>query len=129
MIIKGADGSVATIPESTPSTTLTVDNVTANPTDETSTGVENLYYGYIHASSVQYYLAKLLSNTLSQVDASIPNKEQNKAMKHLLRKQFDSTLLAIHEMAWPLTKADLNAMKQRQVAGTSLENGYVLQLD
>jgi hypothetical protein len=87
---------------------------------------EGTYYGFIHASNVQYYMAKLLGNALSLVDSSIPNKEQNKAMKHLLRKQFDSALMDVHNMAWPSSN-DPACQKGHQASNTPVGNGYMLQ--
>ena len=92
-----------------PTTTISIDEAKTNQANTTisltTNPIENLpegtYFGFIHASNVQIDLAKLLANVLSQIDASVPNKDQNRAMKHLIRKQFDKTLMEIHEMAWP----------------------------
>jgi hypothetical protein len=43
----------------------------------------------------------LLASVLGTVDASVPNKEQNKAIKHLLRKQFDDAYLNIQRLSYP----------------------------
>ena len=43
----------------------------------------------------------LLAAVLGTVDASIPNKDQNRAVKHLVRKQFDSAFLDIQSRSYP----------------------------
>ena len=46
-------------------------------------------------------LRVLLASVLGTVDASVPNKDQNKAIKHLVRKQFDDAYLNIIQRAYP----------------------------
>jgi hypothetical protein len=124
----GVDTSV-----SSPTSTFVIDEVTANSENVTITHSfpvdlpAEAYYGYIHASNVQYFMSKLLGNALSLVDTSIPNKEQNRAMKHLLRKQFDEAIMDVHKMAWPLNTGDINAMKSQAAATQPAQNGYILQ--
>lgn len=43
----------------------------------------------------------LLASVLGTIDASIPNKEQNRAVKHLVRKQFDDAYIDIQRRAYP----------------------------
>ena len=43
----------------------------------------------------------LLASVLGSVDASIPNKEQNRAVKHIIRKQFDDAYLNIQKLSYP----------------------------
>lgn len=43
----------------------------------------------------------LLASVLGAIDASIPNKEQNKAVKHILRKQFDHAYGDILRRSYP----------------------------
>lgn len=40
----------------------------------------------------------LLAMVLGDIDASIPNKDQNKAVKNLVRRQFDEQMLEIQRM-------------------------------
>ncbi len=136
-IVQGVDSSVTSA-----ATTLTVDNFTANPAETPKASEpfypppppefdptklpKGTYFGYIHASNVQYFVARLLCNCISLLDATIPNKDQNKAVKHLLRKEFDRAILDVHKMAWPLTDGDLDNMKAQQ-AVTSVTDGYILQ--
>jgi hypothetical protein len=125
-----------------PPSSLTPDNFTANPA-ETPKASESFtpppppeidfaklpkgtYIGYIHTSNVQYFVARLLGNAISLLDATIPNKDQNKAVKHLLRKEFDRAILDVHKMAWPLTEGDVESMKAQQSV-TSIVDGYILQ--
>ena len=132
--IKGTEASVSSIP----SPTVTIDNVTGNSTGFTGTAnippsdpidfskiPEGTYYGFIHASNAQYYVARLLGNVLSQIDASVPNKDQNKAMKHLVRKEFDRAIMDVNQMAWP-SIGGLDCQKAQQVV-TGLIDGYILQ--
>ena len=104
-------------------------NECAAPPAEMKTPAENEIWGYIHASNVQMFMARLLGTVLSQIDASVPNKDQNKAMKHLVRKAFDETILDIHGMAWP-SLGDPQKDKQSAAmtgAGMQTGNGYILQ--
>lgn len=43
----------------------------------------------------------LLCSVLGAIDASIPNKDQNRAVKHILRKQFDDAYLNICRLSYP----------------------------
>lgn len=43
----------------------------------------------------------LLANVVGVVDASIPNKEQNRAVKDIIRKQFDGVWIEIERLCWP----------------------------
>jgi hypothetical protein len=43
----------------------------------------------------------LLASVLGSIDASIPNKDQNKAVKHIIRKQFDDAYVDIQRRAYP----------------------------
>ena len=42
-------------------------------------------------------LRTLLTSVLRTVDASIPNKDQNRAVKHILRKEFDAAYISVME--------------------------------
>jgi hypothetical protein len=46
-------------------------------------------------------LRVLLASVLGTIDASIPNKEQNKAVKHIMRKSFDDAHCSILERSYP----------------------------
>jgi hypothetical protein len=46
-------------------------------------------------------LQLLLSSVLGTIDASIPNKDQNKAVKHIIRKAFDDAYIDILRRAYP----------------------------
>lgn len=46
-------------------------------------------------------LQVLLSNILSTIDASIPNKDQNRAVRHLIRKAFDDSYFHILRLSYP----------------------------
>jgi hypothetical protein len=46
-------------------------------------------------------LQSLLGSVLTSIDASIPNKDQNKATKHLICKQFDEAYCDILDKALP----------------------------
>ena len=46
-------------------------------------------------------LRLLLAEILGATDAAIPNKEQNKALKHIIRSSFDRTYFDIHQRAYP----------------------------
>ena len=48
-------------------------------------------------------LRVLLASVLGTIDASVPNKDQNKAIKHLVRKQFDDAYCNILERSYPDT--------------------------
>jgi hypothetical protein len=93
------------------------------------TPAENEIYGYIHSSNAQYFMGRLLGNVLSLVDASIPNKDQNKATKHLTRKAFDSALMDIHNMAWPSLGDPTKDKQSAAMTGSAIQigNGYILQ--
>jgi len=94
---------------STSSTTLTttIDEVTDNGADNKpavpflarpeNIGVVCTVVNSIVTPSLQI----LLASVLGTVDASVPNKEQNKAIKHLLRKQFDDAYLNIQRLSYP----------------------------
>jgi hypothetical protein len=43
----------------------------------------------------------MLASVLGTIDASVPNKDQNKAIKHLVRKQFDDAYCEIIRRAYP----------------------------
>jgi hypothetical protein len=43
----------------------------------------------------------MLASVLGTIDASVPNKDQNKAIKHLVRKQFDDAYCEIMRRAYP----------------------------
>jgi hypothetical protein len=46
-------------------------------------------------------LRTLLTSVLRTVDASIPNKDQNRAVKHILRKEFDAAYISVMESVYP----------------------------
>lgn len=46
-------------------------------------------------------LELLLGSVLTSIDASIPNKDQNKATKHIIRKQFDEVYFRILKLYHP----------------------------
>jgi hypothetical protein len=46
-------------------------------------------------------LRVVLGNVLGAIDASIPNKEQNKAVKHIVRTSFDEAYYDILRRAYP----------------------------
>lgn len=46
-------------------------------------------------------LTVLLANVLGAVDAAIPNKDQNKAVKHIVRTAFDGAYMDILQRAYP----------------------------
>ena len=46
-------------------------------------------------------LRVLLASVLGAIDASIPNKDQNKAVKHIMRKAFDDAYCNILERSYP----------------------------
>lgn len=46
-------------------------------------------------------LQVLLSNILSTIDASMPNKDQNRAVRHLIRKAFDESYFQILKESYP----------------------------
>ena len=46
-------------------------------------------------------LRVMLASVLGTIDASVPNKDQNKAIKHLVRKQFDDAYCDIMRRAYP----------------------------
>jgi hypothetical protein len=46
-------------------------------------------------------LRVMLASVLGTIDASVPNKDQNKAIKHLIRKQFDDAYSDIVRRAYP----------------------------
>ena len=93
--IKGVDTSV-----SSPTTTVTLDNFTANPADDgPDKFIPTVMYTVEHV--VTPALAKLLAKVLSTTDASIPNKDQNKAVKRIIRDEFDETYFRILRGAFP----------------------------
>lgn len=47
------------------------------------------------------HLRLLLGSILTTLDASIPNKDQNRAVKHLIRTQFDHAYGGILQRAYP----------------------------
>ena len=46
-------------------------------------------------------LMVLLGETLGAIDAAIPNKDQNRAVKHIIRTSFDRTYFDILRRAYP----------------------------
>jgi hypothetical protein len=46
-------------------------------------------------------LRVLLASVLGAIDASIPNKDQNKAVKHIVRTQFDEAYFDILRRSYP----------------------------
>jgi hypothetical protein len=52
-------------------------------------------------ASVEAYFRKLLTTTIALVDTSIPNKDQNRAFKHLFRKAMDQEFIHLHNLAYP----------------------------
>jgi hypothetical protein len=46
-------------------------------------------------------LKNLLRSTLRLIEASIPNKDQSKAVKHLVRRQFDDAFVNINRRLFP----------------------------
>jgi hypothetical protein len=100
----------------------------SQPAPPMRTPAENEIYGYIHSSNAQYFMACLLGTVLSQIDASVPNKDQNKAMKHLVRKAFDSAVMDVHRMAWPPSSDPQKDKQSAAMTGAGMQtNGYILQ--
>ena len=120
----GIDPSATAVTANSGITTY-ISSVPAEPIDFSKLP-EATYLGYIQASNVQYYVAKLLGKTLSLVDASVPNKEQNKALKHLVRTEFDRAIMDVHTVAWP-PHNDPTVEKAIQVVVTPNADGYILQ--
>jgi hypothetical protein len=54
-------------------------------------------------------LRVLLASVLGAIDASIPNKDQNKAVKHIMRKAFDDAYCNILERSYPDTNFGFNS--------------------
>ena len=56
---------------------------------------------YFCTGIVGWEMGKLLSDVLFIVDASIPNKDQNRSVRHLIRASFDEHCLIISKKANP----------------------------
>ena len=122
--IIGVDSSVSSIPSST----FTVDNLTANPVaspkeTERLIKVERLEDGSFRDTyarndpdgpvkfvpSVDYAvnqivipaLSKLLAKVLAITDASVPNKDQNRGVKKIIREAFDEAYFQVLRGAFP----------------------------
>ena len=96
------------------SSTVTIDEVTADSTNNVAFTTEQRPDVPILARPentgivcqvtngiVTPCLQVLLHSVLGAIDASIPNKEQNRAVKHIVRKQFDDAYLNICRLAYP----------------------------
>jgi hypothetical protein len=122
------DNATVTFNEAVPSptTTLTPDNFTANPaetpkastaTTERVTKIERLDENTYRETTVKSHLDEMtvtqvvngimipnmrvmLASVLGTIDASVPNKDQKKAIKHLVRKQFDDAYCEIMRRAY-----------------------------
>jgi hypothetical protein len=58
---------------------------------------------HIVSGAVTPNLELLLGSVLGTIDASIPNKEQNKAVKHIIRMAFDEAYSDILRRSYPST--------------------------
>jgi len=108
----GVDTSV-----SSPSSTVVIDHVTANSENATVTFTypdapnPAIHPLVEHMSTVVQIvngivtpnLRVLLASVLGAIDASIPNKDQNRAVRHIVRKQFDDAYGDILRRSYPDT--------------------------
>jgi hypothetical protein len=101
------DNATVTFNEAVPSptTTLTPDNFTANPSETPKSSLpEPTIYGAIIRivnGVVTPTLAVLLYDVLGVIDASIPNKDQNRAVKRIIHDGFDKAYMDILREAYP----------------------------
>jgi hypothetical protein len=109
-IIQGVDSSVTSV-----TTTLTPDNFTANPAetpkDASLDGPDPIYAGRMAVrlgatasvlnANVIPNLRVLLGETLRAINASIPNKEQNRSVTEIIREAFDRAYFDIYGRAFP----------------------------
>lgn len=56
---------------------------------------------YVICSVATPAFRRLLTWVLNTIDASIPNKDQNRAMKRTIREDFDTAYIAMHALAYP----------------------------
>jgi hypothetical protein len=98
----GVDTSATSI--SSPTITFTTESVTtpAGPEKPLLARPENIgTVCTVVNEIVTPNLQILLASVLGTIDASIPNKEQNRAVKHIVRKQFDDAYIDIQRRAYP----------------------------
>lgn len=57
--------------------------------------------GYFHEAHANGQLRRLCGKILNTIDASIPNKDQNRAVKAIIRRAIDEAHLALMKMAYP----------------------------
>jgi len=102
-VIAGVDTSV-----SSPTTTLTPDNFTANPADtpkvtEVTSPIPTNFPTVVQIVNgvVTPTLEVLLYDVLGVIDASIPNKDQNRAVKRIIHDGFDKAYMDILREAYP----------------------------
>lgn len=97
----GVDPSVS----STPSSTLIIDNVTASTPDipQTTPPIPTNFPTVVQIVNgvVTPSLQVLLFNVLGIIDASVPNKDQNRAIKKLIRDGFDKAYMEVIREAYP----------------------------
>jgi hypothetical protein len=60
--------------------------------------------GYIHEAHANGQLRRLCAKLLNIIDAAIPNKDQNRAVKAITRKALDDAHLSLMKLAYPSTK-------------------------
>ena len=107
--IKGVDRSVQSLPCPTvevngvvvDNATVTFNEAVPSPTTTLTPDkfVPTVMYTVEHV--VTPALAKLLAKILSTTDASIPNKDQNRAVKRIIRDEFDETYFRVLRGAFP----------------------------
>jgi hypothetical protein len=79
----------------------------SNPADAEKYAAERAYVKSIPTvvrivnGTVEPNLRVLLASVLGTIDASMPNKEQNKAVKHIIRKDFDDAYFDILRRSYP----------------------------
>ena len=88
------------------SSTITIENTTENPSSVPAVHPfarpENVgIISQVTNSVVTPNLQVLLASVLGTIDASIPNKDQNRAVKHIVRKQFDTVYEDILRRCYP----------------------------
>jgi hypothetical protein len=76
-------------------------------------------WGMLPIESVRYHLERVVSSTLNLIDAAIPNKDQNRALKHLFRTKIDEAYISQINVAY----ADPNGMQQPGLPPT----GYMIE--
>jgi hypothetical protein len=119
--IKGSNGNSIQIPDGPANVTynVTTGPITTEATDLRKVAVDPLstdsgpaeptlaraeYFGIVCRvvnGIVTPSMQILLDSVLGTIDASVPNKDQNRAIKHLLRKQFDDAYLNIQRLSYP----------------------------